>query len=223
MTHVKRPFLAMLWIMATVFLFNSCEGKQGTVIQSTAAQPTPEALMQQVLQQVNGPLSISEYLDFLKKLQGITYDEVSTAAFDLSLLYKPQVLEAAMSVDAQGLQKEDYIKLRQQQAGYHYLLVQYTDKQPSVSGIQLPKKEIIAALNKGLVVVKDGRDTIRYVVTEEVPSSVMGQPDHILLLVPATPEDKRLTVFLDAAVLNTRALVIDLYADQLNTFPEVKF
>ena len=75
-------------------------------------------------------------------------------------------------------------------------------------------------LQEKLVVVKNESDTLQ-AITEVVPSSIAGQPDQIIVLVPKASTDLRLKVLIPGKSFDSRDVAIDLPMSMLQQFPEL--
>jgi len=211
-------FRVAFLLIGFLFLFSCKDNKKSLPINNGQPGETPSAV--QVLANAPSKLPVSDYLNFLKKMQGITFDEVETPLVYLNLLYKPQAIEAALSLAPEDL-KASFKETLNQKEGYHYLLISYLDKNPSVTGNRPSKKEVLANLVENLVVIKNESDTLQ-AITEVVASSVSGQPDQVIVLVPQASTDLRLRVLIPGKYFDTRDVAIDLPMNMLHKFPELK-
>ena len=211
-------FRVAFLLIGFLFLFSCKDNKKSLPINNGQPGETPSAV--QVLANAPSKLPVSDYLNFLKKMQGITFDEVETPLVYLNLLYKPQAIEAALSLAPEDL-KASFKETLNQKEGYHYLLISYLDKNPSVTGNRPSKKEVLVNLVENLVVIKNESDTLQ-AITEVVASSVSGQPDQVIVLVPQASTDLRLRVLIPGKYFDTRDVAIDLPMNMLHKFPELK-
>lgn len=174
----------------------------------------------EVLSHVPPKLTVSEYLDFLKKMRGVTFDEVETPLVYINLLYKPQAVEAALSLAPEEWQSA-YKETLEQKKGYHYLLISFLDKNPSVTGNRTSKKEMLSSLVESIEVIKNESDTSQ-AITEVVASSVSSQPDQVIVLVPEASTDRRLRVLINGKHFDIRDVAVDLPVSMLHKFPELE-
>jgi hypothetical protein len=208
--------IRLFFLFGLLILF-SCESDTKSKIVNQQKEESLSAV--ELLNRTPSELNVYDYLLFLKQLKGIAFDEVETPEVAISLLYKPQTIEAALSLPPDEL-KSSFKDALTQKEGYHYLLVNYLDKSPSVTGNKPSKQEVLTMIREQLIVVKNESDTLQ-AITEVVPSSISGQPDQIIVLVPKSSTDLRLKVLLPGNYFDSRDIAIDLPMSMLHQFPEL--
>jgi len=208
--------LRLFFLLGFLSLF-SCERDTKSKIVNQQEEKSLSAI--ELVNRTPSKLNVSEYLIFLRQMNGVTFDEVETSQVAMSLLYKPQAIEAALSLPSNEL-KFSFKETYNQKEGYHYLLIHYLDKNPSITGNRPSKKEVLENLVENLVVVKNESDTLQ-AITEVVASSISGQPDQVIVLVPKTSRDLRLRVLIPGSYFDSRDVAIDLPMSMLHQFPEL--
>lgn len=217
--HLEHFFKGQLFLGIVIsLLFFNCSNTNSkntdskTVIKNDQSVAAVAAL-------TPSSLPPAEYLLWLEKQQGITYDKQENDQFRLTLVYKPVSLEAALSggyISGEELQK--YIALK---AGYHYFTLKCLDKKMSVTK-PVSKEAILYHIREGLYVVKNSSDTIRDFITEIFPASLMNQPHEILMLVPSDSKDNELSVGVRGRAFTLPDLNIHITQTQIKSLPEVK-
>lgn len=206
----------LIFLLGGAVLF-SCGSNSQTALFNKEEQPIVRS-PDQVLAKAGKNLSMPDYLTFLKELRGVTYDELETDQFYLSLLYKPQAIEAALSLTPEEL-KSSYQEALLQKSGYHYVLISYLDKNPSVTGNRPSTQATLDSLRHSLIVIKNQTDTLIQPITEVVPASVTGQPHQVILIVPQALTDRSLQVIIPGAYSKNRGVSIGIRMDLLGRFP----
>lgn len=171
----------------------------------------------------DNPLSIPEYIQWLKAQKGVTYAQGENEQAKVSILYKPLALEAAMSASAEtsanaGLY-EEYLKIKK---GYHHLLLEYLEKTATSVGTSPKNARSLADIQQSLIIIKNNSDTIHHPIIEVFPSRLLQQPHQILLIVPHDSIDNRLKVKVKGKVLGLDDFGIEISNKQLKSFPEIK-
>jgi hypothetical protein len=166
-------------------------------------------------------LGISDYVTFLKQLKGVTYDEDDNNRFSINVLYKPQALDAALSMQDDDTTAQQYQNLLEQKKGYYHVLISYHDKNVSLTKAN-DKDSIAEALRTRILVIKNQHDTVSQCIQERFPALVMGQPHQLMVLVPKNDTDQRLRVMIQAGEFSDRPLSIDITDQQQQKFPALK-
>ena len=164
-------------------------------------------------------LSIPEYMSWVKQQTGVTYSVVETQAIKLSLMYKPLVLEAAMGAGDAKLTKKMLAHLEEVKAPYHHLLLEFTDK---IKSAKPNHKELMKQLQENIYAIENGTDTLKNCITEAFPSILMGQPNQVLIMIPANTTIKKLLVGLHGEKLGLSAINIQITNEQIKTLPNLK-
>jgi hypothetical protein len=207
----------LFFLLGFILLF-SCKENKASLLYAEEEQKETAIAPAQVLLKTPASLTTSEYLAFLKQMKGVAFDEVENNQVYLSILYKPQIVEAALSLapeEVETLYKEALV----QKKGYYYFLINYLDKNPSITGNRPSKKEVLKGISEHLMVIRNQADTLQHIIIETIPSSVAGQPDQVVVLIPEVEGDLRLQVLLPNVFIDDRSLGLDLSMDVLKKFP----
>ncbi|WP_028978225.1 hypothetical protein [Sporocytophaga myxococcoides] len=218
-----HPLKFFVWVALVVVLF-SCEKRNSpTVTVQEDSFNSNVRIIDSTTWHTSAALTIPEYQNWLKKQQGITYDIMKNSEYDAVIWYQPAVLDAAMStvknVDTSlDLYKENFKTKR----GYHYINIEILYKNPSVNKA-FNKEQFFSSLKENLFFVKDKTDTLHNSIVEIFPSTLMGQPHHLSVLIPSSISFKSLTAGLKGDILGfKRDLRIDLSEKQYQSLPEIK-
>ncbi|GAL86394.1 hypothetical protein CHU_1520 [Sporocytophaga myxococcoides] len=218
-----HPLKLFIWVALGIVFF-SCEKKNPAKVAMQEVSFNSEVrIIDSTKWHTSAALTIPEYQNWLRKQQGITYDIMKNAAFDAVIWYQPIALDAAMSVAENGDisldSYEDYVKTK---SGYHYISIEILYKDPSVNRV-FNKEDFFSSLKKNLFFVKDKTDTLHNSIVEIFPSTLIGQPHHLSVLIPAGTSFTSLTAGVKGAILGfKRDLRIDLSEKQYKSLPEIK-
>ncbi|MBO9703046.1 MAG: hypothetical protein J7604_22720 [Sporocytophaga sp.] len=218
-----HPLKFFVWVALVVVLF-SCEKRNSPKV---AVQEDPfnseVRIIDSTTWHTSASLTIPEYKNWLRKQKGITYDIMKNTAYDAVIWYQPAVLDVAMSTrENVDTSLDSYEKNIKTKSGYHYINIEILYKNPSVND-SFNKEHFYNSLKDNLFFVKDGTDTIQNSIVEIFPSTLMGQPHHLSVLIPANISFKSLTAGLKGDILGfKRDLRIDLSEKQYQSLPEIK-
>lgn len=218
-----HPLKVFVWVALVIVLF-SCEKRNSpTVAEQDDSFNSDVRIIDSTTWHTSAALTIPEYQSWLKKQQGITYDIMKNAAYDAVIWYQPAVLDAAMSaVSNVDTSLDSFEKNLKTKSGYHYINIEILYKNPSVNK-SFNKEHFYNLLKDNLFLVKDRTDTIQNSIVEIFPSTLMGQPHHLSVLIPANISFKSLTAGLKGEILGfKRDLRIDLSEKQYQSLPEIK-
>ncbi len=167
-------------------------------------------------------LSVPAYQSWLKKQRGVTCDLISNNDFDIMLWYQPLPLEASLALinsgDTSRSQIDKYINLKK---GYHYISLECLYKNPSVNN-PLNKEQFFNTIRENFYFVLNN-DTVKNPIIEIFPATLMNQPHHVLILIPAEEGFSGLTAGLKCKSMGfKRDLRLSLSTNQYNTLPEIK-
>lgn len=161
------------------------------------------------------------YEDWLMEQRGVFYDYQEGSDFFISLLFKPIDLEAAQSSLIQNNEIIDLPKFVKLKKGFHYFTIQCSSKNNSVSGLD-SKDKIYNELKKSLYFITGKNDTIRHFNNEFFPSSVMNQPNVMIILIPDGEVNGAIQAGIRGSSFHVNDLKINVSKEALQNLPEIK-
>ncbi len=164
-------------------------------------------------------LNISEYVSWVKQQNGLTFDESENENYRVSIVYKPLVLESAISVNGDSLKLNGAIEAKKD---YCYFTVECLNKIPSASNPKEKKATLLQAIKNGLHIIKNEKDTVFNYVIEEFPSSIMNQPDQLIILVSNNNINTGIRFDVTSHDLGINDLRISIPKKQFDIFPQIK-
>jgi hypothetical protein len=206
-----------------VFLFLSCTA-------SDQKSQQDERIFSNVIKSItsvaadNYPetLPASEYEDWVKKQNGVTYHSVSGEQFIIRLIFTPPQLEAYNSAVANGQNpKKELNKYLNIQKGFYYCTAECIIKTESASH-PIKKTDLLQKIKEQLTVVKNNTDTVSNVITEAFPSYVMNQPNKLLILIPYSDTVSSYKIGINGAPFNIEDCKLNLSSEILKSFPLIK-
>jgi len=218
-----HPLKFFVWVAMVIVLF-SCEKRNSAEVEKREDPFNSEVrIIDSTTWHTSVALTIPEYQNWLKKQQGVTYDIMKNAEYDAVIWYQPAVLDAAMSAAGNGnTSLNSYEENLKTKSDYHYINIEILYKNPSVNKA-FDKEDFYNSLKKNLFFVKDKTDTIQNTIVEIFPSTLMGQPHHLSVLIPSNISFKNLTAGLKGDILEfKRDLRLDLSEKQYQSLPEIK-
>lgn len=200
-----------------VLCFGSC---QDTTPADNSTTVRPEAVVDRPVSFVQDePLTLPRYLQWLRAQKGITYDARENAEVALSLLYKPLVFEAAVSGGNNS--QEELERLMKIKKGYHHLVLEWRDKKTSL-GSKTDKEAQFESISKNFFAVKNGGDTLRNVILEFFPATLLNQPHKVMVLIPRDTTDTALKAGVKGEAFGLEDVSVSIRRDQFKLFPEIK-
>lgn len=204
-----------IYIVLLFFVF-SCADK---VSQDGKLILTSPPAFENQIDESSKKLDIYEYVSWVKQQNGLTFDESENEASRVSITYRPLVLESALSVNGDSSKLKGAIEAKKD---YLCFTVECLNKIPSASNLKEKKETLLKEIKGNLHIIKNEADTVSNYVIEEFPSSIMNQPDQILILVPKNNINTGIRLDLRSHGLGINDLRISIPKKQFDIFPQIK-
>ena len=188
------------------FLDNDSSFEQSALLPS-AGVPAPE------ITGVPDSLSIEEYMSWLHGRSGITYAETGNQYFNVSLLYRPEVLEAAMAGKTSDEQES--------QSDYLYFELSWLDRKVSVHKTSGDKERLAAAIRESLL-AETGSGVVYNTIVEVFPPVLLNQPGKMLVLVPRASFRGWIELRFRGERMGLEDAVLRLTGDDIKNLPKLK-
>ena len=221
---MSKKISAILLFIFSITLLLSCTdvNTKDSLIEGSFFNAS--SLVQTFKNRVSSPatlnLSIPEYWDWIKDHKGETYDEENNEKIQLSIVYKPLVLEAALSAALSGEMTEKSIKKYEKlKKGYHYFELECLWKDNSVVN-PLNKNLLLETIRKNIFACNNA-DTLSNLIIELFPSSIVNQPHKLIMLMENTGENN-ISAGIKGQPLGVRDIKITITKEQIKTFPKIK-
>lgn len=163
-------------------------------------------------------LNPNEYVDWLKSNPGMTYNLFENDSVMVSILYQPIELQAAIGIGNSGMSYKELLKSKE---GYHYFLVECLYKKMSAI-TNNKRQEYMDVVKRNICVIKSNTDTLRNVTIESFASSILNEPDNIMVLVPADKNNEDLICSINNETLGLNEIRINIPKKQFYLFPKLK-
>jgi len=158
-------------------------------------------------------LTINEYMAWLYGQSGMTYTESENQDLKVSLLYRPQVLEAAMAGETPSEQAS--------KNGYLYFELSWLDKKISVSKASGDKERLAAGIRESLL-AETGSGVVYNTIVEVFPPVLLNQPGKMLVLVPASSFRDWIELRFRGEKTGLEDAVLRLTGDDIKNLPNLK-
>ena len=158
-------------------------------------------------------LTINEYMDWLYDQPGMTYAETGNQDLHISLLYRPQVLEAAMAGEPSGEQAS--------KNGYLYFELSWLDRKISVSKASGDRERLAAGIRESLL-AETGSGVVYNTIVEVFPPVLLNQPGKMLVLVPASSFRDWIELRFRGERMELKDAVLHLTSDDIKNLPNLK-
>jgi len=158
-------------------------------------------------------LTINEYMAWLYDQSGMTYTESGNQDLKVSLLYRPQVLEAAMAGETLSQQES--------KSGYLYFELSWLDKKISVNKASGDKERLAAGIRESLL-AETGSGVVYNTIVEVFPPVLLNQPGKMLVLVPASSFRDWIELRFRGEKTGLEDAVLRLTGDDIKNLPNLK-
>lgn len=167
-------------------------------------------------------LAVPEYINWLKEQRGVAYDQGENDKFNLSILYKPLPLEAALSVPRNELSYNKIKEYEQIKEGFHYIKIELAQKSQSVKELNASTPSVLSSIEKSLYIIANDSDTIINYITEFFPGQLLNQPHQMLVIVPNDKTFTKLRTVIEGEAFGLKNLDIAISDKQIKSFPYIK-
>ncbi len=158
-------------------------------------------------------LTINEYMAWLYDQSGMTYTESENQDLKVSLLYRPQVLEAAMAGET--------LPEQESKNGYLYFELSWLDKKISVNKASGDRERLAAGIRESLL-AETGSGVVYNTIVEVFPPVLLNQPGKMLVLVPASSFRDWIELRFRGEKTGLEDAVLRLTGDDIKNLPNLK-
>jgi hypothetical protein len=214
--------------IAFLLLFSvSCDPKvnkaNSSIIEDIAGLEDVELeVNEDILLQNETPdsLHLGEYLVWLKNQKGLTFAEAKNDQLDISILFRPLEVEAALSIE-DVITYDRIEEIKGLKKDYLFFEINYLDKIVSVNKEKDSKDKLIQAIRK-TVFVETESGAVYNSIFEFFPPVIMNQPGKALLLVPAIAFDSWIKVTIAGKKFSFPDISLNISKEALKEFPKIK-
>lgn len=158
-------------------------------------------------------LTLDAYMDWLHAQPGMTYAATGNEHLEVSLLYRPQALEAAVAGKSSGgkASKNDHL----------YFELSWHDKKVSVHKTSADKEQLVAAIRKSLL-AETGSGVVYNTIIEVFPPVLLNQPGKMLVLIPQKAFRDWIELRFRGERMDLDDAVLRLTSEDINNLPNLK-
>lgn len=161
-------------------------------------------------------LTSAEYFSWLIQQKGLTYNSIKNDTIELSVVYHPAQLQAAMGMDASEMSFDELLKSKKE---YHFFLIDCLYKKNALNKRER-RNAFFDNIYKGVSIVENKMDTLDHVMIESFKSPIENSPDRLMIVVPNKGDDIECLIYNNA--LGFPELKIGIPNEQIEKFPKVK-
>lgn len=211
-------------LVPLLLLFVRCDPKVKKVISNNIEdiENVDLEVNEDILLQRETPdsLNIGEYLVWLKNQKGLSFAEAKNDQLDISILFKPLEIEAALSIE-DVITYDRLEKNKDLKKDYLYFEINYLDKFISVNKDLDYKDQLVQAIRQS-VFVETESGVVYNSILEFFPPVMMNQPGKALLLVPSIAFDSWIKITIAGKKLSLPDISLNISQEALKEFPKIK-
>lgn len=208
----------VLLFAAVLFFVVACTPKVETKGTGTTALPV---VTEQIIEPVDArhlELSPYDYITWLKENKGLTYNSLENDSVQLSIMYQPYTLQAAIGMQSTGMTYKDLLEIKKD---YDYFFIDCLYKKISVVN-KNKRSDFLKFVKNNIYVIKNNTDTLSNIPVEVFVSAIANKPDNIMVLVQKDYTASDLACVINNTAIQLNDLKIKIPSKQFELLPTLK-